>query len=119
MKSVERLKGIELFIGGERRNRCMSLDFSFAFVVWQTVGLVRLRRFNRWFGTVFLGWWTISTLWNISTILSGRGTNPTSRIIIFVALVFNVLSVWYLSRRSFREFAVQFLTEQDKEKQFP
>jgi len=27
-----------------------------------------------------------------------------------------LLSVWYLSRRSFREFAVQFVTEYDKEK---
>ena len=92
------------------------IPLGLAFVVWQTVGLARLRPFYRWFATVFFAWWTISTVWNTITILSRRSTKPATLIMIFVALVFNVLSVWYLSRRSFREFSVQFVTEQDKEK---
>jgi hypothetical protein len=32
------------------------------------------------------------------------------------SVALNLLSAWYLSRRTFREFSVQFVAERDKEK---
>ena len=38
------------------------------------------------------------------------------RAVVFISVLvcINLLSAWYLSRRSFREFAVQYVTECDK-----
>jgi len=87
------------------------------FVVWQTVGLVRLRLFNRWFAVVFLVWWAIALIWNATIILPRPTVKLFPAIGLFSVLVtVNLLSAWYLSRRTFREFSVQFVAERDEEK---
>lgn len=87
------------------------------FVVWQTVGLIQLRRFNRWFAVVFFIWWAIALIWSSTIALRRPTVKLLPAIFIFSVLVaFNLLSAWYLSRRSFREFAIQFVAERDKEK---
>jgi hypothetical protein len=83
---------------------------AFGFMVWQTIGLVQLKRFHRWFAVVFFSWWTVAVVWN-SIFMLGRLS-----VFLSVIAVFNVSSVWYLSRRTFREFAVQFAAERAKEK---
>jgi len=87
------------------------------FVVWQTVGLVRLRRFHRWFAIVFFSCWTVTLVWNATIVLRRPTVKLLPAIVLFSVLVaFNLLSAWYLSRRTFREFAVQFVAERNKEK---
>ena len=87
------------------------------FLVWQTVGLVRLRLFNRWFAVVFLVWWAIALIWNATIILPRPTVKLFPAIGLFSVLVtVNLLSAWYLSRRTFREFSVQFVAERDEEK---
>ena len=87
------------------------------FVVWQTVGLVRLRFFNRWFAVVFLVWWAIALIWNATIVLPRPTVKLLPASVFFSVLVaFNLLSAWCLSRRTFREFSVQFVAERDKEK---
>ena len=87
------------------------------FVVWQTVGLVQLRRFHRWFAVVFFSWWSAMLVWNATITLRGPTVKFLPAIIVFSALIaLNLLSAWYLSRRTFREFSVQFVAERDKER---
>jgi hypothetical protein len=88
-----------------------------AFVIWQTVGLVALRRFHRWFAIAFFSWWSLTLVWNASFALRRPGVKLLPATILFSILVgLNALSAWYLSRRSFREFAIRFVTEREKEK---
>ncbi len=90
---------------------------AFCFAVWQTVGLVRLKPFNRWFAVVFLVWWAGVLLWNVAVFLRTATTEPGGAslvlvpIILFFAVIFtlNLLSAWCLSRRTFRQIAVPFV----------
>jgi hypothetical protein len=85
------------------------------FVIWQTVGLVQLKRFNRWFAVVYFIWWAIALIWNSTAALLNPAVKPLPAIALFSVLVaLNLLSAWYLSRQSFREFAVEFRVERDK-----
>ncbi len=89
----------------------------FAVVAWLTVGLVQMRRFYRWFAVVFFVWWGIVLIWNARIVLHHPNVKPLRAALafsLFVAL--NLSSAWYLCRRRFREFAVQFVAEHDKEK---
>jgi hypothetical protein len=87
------------------------------FVGWQTVGLVKLRRFHRWFAVVFFCWWSAMLVWNGTIALHRPTVKFLPAVIVFSVLVaLNLSSAWYLSRRSFREFAAQFVTERDKER---
>jgi hypothetical protein len=91
--------------------------FALAFVIWQTLGLVQLRRFNRWFAVVFFVWWAMSLLWHSTIALRRPSVKLVPAILIFSVLVtLNLLSTWYLCLRSFREFAVRYAAERDKEK---
>ncbi len=91
--------------------------FVFGFVVWQTAGLIQLRRFNRWFAVVFFSWWSLMLVWNASIALRRPTVKFLPAAIVFSALVaLNLLSAWYLSRRTFREFSVRFVAERKKEK---
>jgi len=90
---------------------------AFTFVAWQAAGLSQMRRFNRWFAVVFFVWWSISLLWKSMTVLRvPTGKVITASLFISLLVALNLLSAWYLSRRSFREFAVQFVAERDKER---
>lgn len=80
------------------------------FGIWQIVGLVQLKRFNRWFAVVFFLWWTATMFWRyaVSAPLASPG-----RILLFLSMaaILNLVSAWYIARRSFREFAVQYVSE--------
>ena len=89
----------------------------FGFVIWQTVGLIALKRFHRWFAVVFLVGWTISLFWKSPLLFQNPAVRPV-RVALFLSLfvVLNLLCAWGLSRKSFRENAVQFVTERRKKK---
>lgn len=88
---------------------------AFGFMIWQTVGLIRLRRFQRWFATVFFCWWGVALVWNATFALRAPTVKFFPALTVFCTLIaFNLLSAWYLSRRSFREFAVRFVAEREE-----
>ena len=83
-------------------------------VVWQTTGLIRLQRFNRWFAVALFIWWTVSLVWNFFAIVLPQPISKLPAILVFSLIsVFNLLSAWYLSRRRFRKFAVEWVAERD------
>ncbi|HXB01290.1 MAG TPA: hypothetical protein VNV15_00565 [Opitutaceae bacterium] len=85
------------------------------FVVWETIGLVQLRRLNRWFAVGFFSWWSATLVWNATIVLRRPTVKFLPAFVLFSALVaLNLLSAWYLSRRTFREFSVQFVAERNK-----
>lgn len=56
-------------------------------------------------------------MWNATVALRRPTVKLLPAVVLFSVLVaFNLLSAWYLSRRTFREFSVQFVAERDKEK---
>lgn len=88
-----------------------------AFVVWQTAGMVQLRRFHRWFAVIFFVWWAIALVWNFVVALGRPTMHLLPAVLVFSTLVvLNLLGAWYLSRRSFREFSVRFAAERAAEK---
>ncbi len=81
-----------------------------AFLVWQVVGLVRLRAFPRWFCVGFLTWWTCVLTWNSIVGFSRPGTKPFGIVVAWAVIGgLNAASVWYLTRRSFRQFCAAYL----------
>src|SRR5262249_29150488 len=89
--------------------------FGFCFIVWQGIGLARMKWRNRWLAVIFFGYWTFSLIWN-STWFFKR---PTVRIVpaltlFSVLITLNVLSAFYLSTPSFRKLAVAFVAEREK-----
>src|SRR5262249_41000776 len=70
---------------------------AFVFIVWQTVELVRLKPFNRWFAVGFFVWWAFTLSWNFMVNLSRPGFKVIPATLIFSALIaVNLLSAWYL-----------------------
>jgi hypothetical protein len=83
-----------------------------SFAIWQTIGLCQLKTFNRWFAVGFCGWHSAALVWNATVILPRPNVKLVSASILFTVLIgINALCIWYLSRRSFREFAVQFVAK--------
>lgn len=80
------------------------------FIFWQTIGLLHLKRFNRWFATTFLSLWTLVIAWNCIFVLGHF------LVTLFFVTLLNLLSAAYLSRPTFREFAVGFVAERDRQK---
>ena len=90
----------------------------YLFVFWQAYGLLRLRRFNRWFVVVFLTLWTATMVCSLPTLLRRPNVHLLPAVV-FTSLLagINLLCAWYLARRSFREYAVQFVAWYREEKQ--
>jgi len=89
---------------------------AFAFLVWQMVGLVRLKPFHRWFAVVFFIGWALTLGWNFAVAASRTEVKVIRGAIVFsILILFNLASAWYLSRRSFRELAVQFVAERESQ----
>lgn len=82
------------------------------FSIWQVVGLFRLQRFNRWFAVVFFLGWTGMMFWKFA-FFSGPLAPGRMFLVLSIVGIPNVLSAWYLARRSFREFAVKFVAERE------
>jgi hypothetical protein len=86
------------------------------FLIWEMVGLVRLKPFHRWFAVVFFTLWAFTLGWNFAVLAARPDTNLSRAVPLFFALiVLNLLSAWYLSRRSFRELSVHFVAEHEKQ----
>ena len=84
---------------------------------WQTDGLIQLKRFHRWFAVVLSTWSSAVLVWTATIELRRPTVKFIPAIVVFSVLIaFNLLSAWYLSRRPFREFAVQFVAEHRKER---
>jgi hypothetical protein len=91
---------------------------AFAFIVWQMVGLIRLKPFHRWFAVVFFISWALALAWNFTVTVVIRGSLAKlfpAAAVFSVLILLNLVSAWYLSRRSLRVFAVQFVAEHEKQ----
>jgi hypothetical protein len=66
---------------------------------------------------MFFVWWTLALIWDSFVFIhySERALRPVLAFSFFAAL--NIVCIWYLGRRSFREFAVKFVSERTREKQ--
>jgi len=84
--------------------------------VWHVVRLIQLKFFNRWFSILFFGWWAQGLAWNSIDILQRPERTVRPILVLLSFALLSVASVWYLLRRSFREFAVRFVAEQEREK---
>jgi len=85
-------------------------------IIWHIVRLIQLKAFNRWFSMGVLALYTLELLWHLTFLVpklehSGRYAVGT----LSVSLL-NVACIWYLGRRAFRQFAVEFVAEREKEK---
>ena len=86
-------------------------------IIWQAVGLFRMRRLNHWVAVGVLVCWTAAMLIYVALrLIQGRGFPIQGIVLIPTAAALNILSAWYLMRRSFLDFAARFATERDKEK---
>jgi hypothetical protein len=85
----------------------------FVLVSFHIIYLIQLRAFNRWFSICFFAWWTFTLIWNGVRIIPQL---DQLRVLMIpgALVVLNLLSIWYLIRRKFREFAVQFVAERDR-----
>jgi hypothetical protein len=88
-------------------------------IIWHTVRLVQLKLLNVWLSIVFFVVWTLVMAWNTFALLQ-RFSDPTRAIaLVSVFGAFNVASLWYLARPSFRRFAAEFVAERDAGKKPP
>jgi hypothetical protein len=80
--------------------------------------LVQLESFNRWFSIIFFGFLTLIFTWRAFGLLeSVVGSLRFRAALIFLTIDgLNIASIWYLARRSFRKFAVEFVAEREREK---
>jgi hypothetical protein len=86
------------------------------FVIWQIQSLVRLKRTNRVFAVALFAFWSLHLLTNVVGRLPELENVARTVIAVLSFCVLNVASIWYLSRKSFREFADNFSNESDREK---
>jgi hypothetical protein len=90
----------------------------FVFIIWQTVGLVRMRTFNRWFAVVFFSWWSLQIFRN-EVVFLRRPEVFFVRVVVLLSLLLcmNLFCACYLARRSFRQFAVEYVKERRSQMQ--
>jgi hypothetical protein len=92
-----------------------------ALIVLLLVNFVRLNRVSHWFCIAHLSFWTLSFTCRLAILLwralSAEKSRPSTRGVVVVILFslfivsLNVASVWYLSRREFREACKLYLKE--------
>jgi len=85
-------------------------------IIWHAVQLVQLKSFNRWFAAGFFAVWTVSLYINSFLILYHRSKAARAVIVLMIFAALNIVSLWYLCRNSFREFAVRFVEERQRAK---
>ena len=89
------------------------LLFLLAFIVWQIVGLIRLRALQRGISILYFSIWTLVFTWNSIAF----GHSAQGKALAFVSLFWLIISglnigaVWYLARSRFREFCSEFTKE--------
>ena len=96
--------------------------------VWLVVGLLRLKLGERWICMVVFGYLAAAMGFYLVKSVAPYLLNPSlltsKRKVFLIATLFGTLihiipsvaSIWYLSRRSFREFARQFVEERQRQK---
>jgi hypothetical protein len=85
-------------------------------VIWHCVYLIQLRAFNRWFSVFVFGFWTLVITLNLFTRFHQFQfpVRVTVAILTFDAL--NLACIFYLVRKKFRSFAVDFVIERKRER---
>ena len=85
-------------------------------VLWHVVRLIKLKPFNRWVSVVSFALATVSVI-RFMFVVSQQSENP------FMVIVFSSISGLlsltaglYLAHRKFREYAIRFVAEREKEK---
>ena len=74
----------------------------YGFAIWQTDGLIQLKRFHRWFAVVLSTWSSAVLVWTATIELRRPTVKFIPAIVVFSVLIaFNLLSAWYLSRALF------------------
>lgn len=87
-----------------------------AFGIWQIVGLIKLKQFNRWFAVVFLASWNLSMVLRMLFSL-GKVEHPIKMaVVLSIPITLNIACAWFLLRRSFREFALHYVIEHEGER---
>jgi hypothetical protein len=86
------------------------------FIIWHTVLLIQLKSFSRWFSVVFFALWTLLAVVRVTINLSRFLLHPPVLFHVLILVGCNVACIWYLTRSSFREFAVKYVTEHQQEK---
>ena len=84
--------------------------------IWHAFRVAQLKSFNRWFSVVFFLFWTLVSIANVAIQLQRFLNHPRALFFVFVFDTLNIACVWYLTRTSFREFAVKYVTEYEQEK---
>jgi hypothetical protein len=84
-------------------------------MIWLVVGLVKLKRFHRWFAVGFFCVRTLFLVWSLTALLGGPSVqlplHPRGYVFFITT---NLLCAWYLSRPGFRELADRFVAEREK-----
>lgn len=89
----------------------------FAIVIWQAVGLFRMRRLNHWLAVGVLALMTAGMLIFVSLrLIQGGGLRILGIVAIPTAAALNIWGIWYLTRRPLLDFATRFAAEHDKER---
>jgi hypothetical protein len=85
-------------------------------VVWHVVRLIQLKAFNRWLSVVSF---TLATISVIRFIFIGSQQSENPFIVIVPSSISGLLSLTaglYLAHRKFREYAVRFVAERERER---
>lgn len=100
----------------DQRFATMFAGVLFLLVIWHTVRFIQLKSFNRWFSAASLVLCTVFVYYN-SFGLVHRSPNRSRAIITLLSIsTVNILCFYYLSRASFRDFAVRFVVEREQVK---
>ena len=85
-------------------------------IFWHAFRVAQLKSFNRWFSVVFFLFWAVASIANVVNHFQRFRNYPRVLLFVFMFNAFNIACVWYLTRRSFREFAIKYVTEYENEK---
>jgi predicted membrane channel-forming protein YqfA (hemolysin III family) len=83
--------------------------------IWHVYQLVQLKALNRWLSVAVFSWWTFTLIWNCIAIFS-QLERPRVLVVLIVPAILNVASIWFLVRRNFREFSLQYASARAKER---
>jgi hypothetical protein len=83
--------------------------------IWHAVRLVQLKSFNRWLSIALFALFTLS-LGLLLFVAVPKSPKPLiAAFSLTTFAILNVLSIWYLTRKRFREFAVNYVSERQRE----
>lgn len=85
-------------------------------IVWHIVRLIQLRAFDRWFSILVFTLFTFELLWGLSFRIPTPESNVRPLFGPLILCSLNFACIWYLGRRTFRDFAVEFVAQRKAEK---